>query len=54
VPHPKLRIDDLPAVGEELTDADLQLAVGGVEIIIEASGGGASSFDDDFDFCADQ
>jgi hypothetical protein len=53
-PLGQLRIDDLPAVGQELTDEDLQLAAGGFEIIIEASGGGTCTFDDDFDFYADQ
>lgn len=51
----QLRIDDLPAVGAELTDEDLQLVAGGMKIIIEGNptGGGTCTFNDDIDFYAD-
>ena len=52
----QLRIEDLPAVGEELSDEDLRLAAGGIEIIITGNptGGGTCTFNDDFDFYADR
>jgi|KBSSwiStaDraftv2_1062776.scaffolds.fasta_scaffold4709847_2 hypothetical protein len=52
----QLQIDDLPALGEELTNEDLQLASGGFEIIITGNptGGGTCTFNDDIDFYADR
>jgi hypothetical protein len=52
----QLRIDDLPAVGQELSAEDLQLVAGGFEIIITGNptGGGTCTFNDDFDFYADR
>jgi len=49
-----LRIDDLPAVGEELSDQDLQLVAGGITITIEGSGGGTCTFDNDIDMVGDR
>ena len=50
----QLRIDDLPAVGKELSDQDLQLVAGGVTITIEGSGGGTCTFDNDIDMVGDR
>jgi hypothetical protein len=52
----QLRIEDLPAVGEELSDEDLRLVAGGFEIIITGNptGGGTCTMNDDIDFYADR
>jgi hypothetical protein len=51
----QLRIDDLPAVGQELTDEDLRLVAGGITIILDGgpTGAGTCTFDDDIDMVAD-
>jgi hypothetical protein len=51
----QLRIDDLPAVGEALSDEDLRLVAGGITITITGSptGAGTCTFNDDFDMAAD-
>jgi len=51
----QLRIDDLPTVGEELTDEDSRLVAGGIVIILDGgpTGAGTCTFDDDIDMVAE-
>jgi hypothetical protein len=51
----QLRIEDLPVVGQELSEEDLRLVAGGFTITLTGSptGAGTCTFDDDIDMAAD-